>query len=56
MLLSRLVDQVVDDADPVAVSEQIVSHVAADEAGAAGDDGYGFCAHLTPSRFMRLTL
>jgi hypothetical protein len=30
--------------------------VAADEAGAARDNGDGLRTHLMPSRFMRLTL
>ena len=50
-------DQIVDDADAVAAFDQEVDHVAADEAGAAGDDrGLARRAHFAPSFFMVRTL
>ena len=44
-------DQIVDHADDVAAFDQEVDHVAADEAGAAGDHG-----DLTPGRSFRSDL
>ena len=50
-------DQIVDDADAVAAIEQEVDHVAADEAGAAGDDGDRRApAHCAPIFFIVRTL
>ena len=50
-------DQVVDDAHAVAALDQEVDHVAADEAGAAGDDrDFARRAHLAPIFFMVRTL
>ncbi len=50
-------DQIVDDAHAVAAVDQQIDHVAADEAGAAGDDG-GLArrAHFAPSFFIVRTL
>ena len=50
-------DEIVDDADRIAALEQQIDHVAADEAGAAGDDGNGLAAaHAALSVFSRRTL
>ena len=49
-------DQIVDHPDAVAAREQQIDHVAADEAGAAGDDGDRAVAHAAWSFFMRRTL
>ena len=46
-------DEIVDDADAIAALEQQIDHVAADEAGAAGDDGDRLRAHAACSFFMR---
>ena len=48
--------QVVDDADLVALLDQQVRHVAADEARAAGDDGDWPRAHRAPAAFIVRTL
>ena len=50
-------DQVVDHADLVALAEQEIDHVAADEPGAAGDDsGLARRRHFAPIFFMVRTL
>ena len=49
-------DQVVDDAHRHAALEQQVDHVAADEAGATGDDGNWLVAHAACSAFSLRTL
>ena len=48
-------DEIVDHADPVAALEQQIDHVAADETGATGDDGFAR-AHAALRFFMRRTL
>ena len=49
--------QIVDHADAITAPEQSVDHMAADEAGAAGDDGDRTGAvHFAPSFFMVRTL
>ena len=49
--------QIVDDAHAIAAIEQMIHHMAADEAGAAGDD-YDLArrAHCTPNFFIVRTL
>ena len=50
-------DKVVDDAHTAAMVDQAIDHVAADEAGAAGDDGNrARRAHVAPIRFIVRTL
>ena len=49
-------DQIVDHADREAALEQHIDHVAADEAGAAGDDRDGLAAHAALSLFSSRTL
>ena len=48
--------QIVDDAHHHAALEQQVDHVAADEAGATGDDCNGLVAHAACSAFSLRTL
>ena len=50
-------DQIVDDADRKARAKQSIDHVAADEAGSAGNDRNGLAAaHAALSLFSRRTL
>ena len=55
-VLLAAADQVVDDAHGHAALEQQVDHVAADEAGATGDDGNCLVAHAACSAFNLRTL
>ena len=47
-------DQIVDHADAVAAREQEIDHVAADEAGAAGDDARSGASLMRPCSFFIL--
>ena len=50
-------DEVIDDANPVALAQQHIDHVAADEAGAPSHHpDFLRTAHFTPSAFMVCTL
>ena len=50
-------DQIVDDTNAIAGRQQRIDHVAADEAGASGDDrGLRPGAHFAPIFFMVRTL
>jgi len=48
-------DQIVNHANAIATFEQVINHVASDEAGAAGDDGTGSC-HAALRTFIVRTL
>src|SRR5262249_10636621 len=48
-------DEIVDHTHAIATREQQIDHVAADETGAAGDDGFAL-AHAACRFFMRRTL
>jgi hypothetical protein len=55
-VLLAAADQVVDDAYHHAALEQQVDHVAADEAGATGNDGNWLVAHAACNAFSLRTL
>ena len=49
-------DEAVYHAHAILLREQAVHHVAADKAGASGNDGNGRSAHFAPIFFMVRTL